>query len=382
MTDWDDAIKLGADPFRSGNTWKPGGGGADDNTGANGNGADHAAESGSFELVCLADVDPIAVDWLWQDRLARGHLALFASDPGLGKSQITIDLAARLSLGAHWPLGPTMPVASTIFLCSEDSIADTIRPRAEAAGADLSKVHVLKSALVKNGKKKSFNLGEDLDVLAAATKSVGDVGLVCIDAITSYMGKIDSHRNTDVRSVLEPVAGFAEAHKVSVLGVTHIPKSSHGSALKAFLGSVGFIATCRMALLATVEAETDRRLFLSVKNSFGPLARGIGYRISAKTISNGIVAPYVTWSDEPVDVTADQALAAASAEIKDPRAMKRTKEFLLDLLKDGTVDAKDGEEAAEAEGISERTLKRAWAKLGIKSTKTGFDGGWQWSRPK
>ena len=198
-----------------------------------------ASDARPFELVCLYDVDAIPIDWLWQDRLARGHLTLFASDPGLGKSQITIDL----SRGGHWPIGPSVRAASSMFLCSEDSVADTIRPRAEAAGANLKKVHVLKSAVVKNGKKKSFNLGDDLDILGDAIRQVGDVGFVCIDAITSYMGKIDSHRNTDVRSVLEPVAGFAELHRVSMLGVTHIPKSSHGSALKAFLGSVGFIAT-------------------------------------------------------------------------------------------------------------------------------------------
>src|SRR4029077_6733394 len=275
--------------------------------------ANGSAASTDFELVCLNSVEPVPIDWLWQDRLPRGHLTLFASDPGMGKSQITIDLAARLSKGVHWPLGPTPKTQSTIFLCSEDSVADTIRPRAEAAGADLDKLHVLKSAIVKDGKKKSFNLGEDLDVLGGAVKSVGDVGLVCMDAITSYMGKIDSHRNTDVRSVLEPISGFAETHRVSVLGVTHIPKSSHGSALKAFLGSVAFIAACRCALLATDEPETDRRLFLSVKNSFGPLARGIGYRIMAKEISNMIQTSHIAWSDEPVDLSADQALAAASA---------------------------------------------------------------------
>jgi putative DNA primase/helicase len=196
------------------------------------------------------------------------------------------------------------------------------------------------------------------------------------------MGKIDSHRNTDVRMVLEPIASFAEAHSVSVLGVTHIPKSHHSSALKAFLGSVGFIATCRCALLATAEPDTDRRLFLSVKNSFGPLARGIGYRIMTKEISLGIVAPYVAWSDEPVDLNADQALAAANADLRDPGAMRQAQEFLRELLKDGPVDAKEGEEAARANGIAERTLKRARTNLGVKATKAGFEEGWQWSLSK
>ena len=56
--------------------------------------------------------------------------------------------------GVHWPLGPRTPMGASIFICSEDGIADTVRPRCEAAGADLKLVHVLKSTFVKNGKKK------------------------------------------------------------------------------------------------------------------------------------------------------------------------------------------------------------------------------------
>ena len=59
-----------------------------------------ANDQTSFELVCLTNIEPLPVEWLWEDRLARGHLTLFASDPGMGKSQITLDLAARLSRGA------------------------------------------------------------------------------------------------------------------------------------------------------------------------------------------------------------------------------------------------------------------------------------------
>jgi putative DNA primase/helicase len=194
------------------------------------------------------------------------------------------------------------------------------------------------------------------------------------------MGKIDSHRNTDVRSVLEPISGFAEVQGVSVLGVTHIPKSSHSSALKAFLGSVAFIAACRCALLVTDEPETDRRLFLSVKNSFGPLARGIGYRIMEKEICNMIHASHIAWSDEPVDLSADQALAAASAERKNPGGTKRAVEFLKELLADGPVDAKEAKAACEANGFSGGTLDRARGKAGVQSTHDGdFKGGWKWS---
>ena len=97
-------------------------------------------------------------------------------------------MAARLSTQRHWPNGP-MPlrVQGTIFLCSEDAIADTVRPRCEAAGADLNHLHVFKMRTV--GKRKTFNLHDDLDTLGAAIKQAGDIGLIVVDAITILHGE-------------------------------------------------------------------------------------------------------------------------------------------------------------------------------------------------
>ena len=163
----------------------------------------------NFDLVCVGSVTSTKVDWLWENRLARGKLTLLGGDPDLGKSQISIDAAARMTRGIHWPNGPRAPIGSTIFICSEDDVADTIRPRAEAAGADLDKLYVLKSC-VRRGKRRTFSLQDDLATLGEAVREIGDVTLITMDAITSYMGsKIDSHRTTDVRAVLEPVGDFA-----------------------------------------------------------------------------------------------------------------------------------------------------------------------------
>ena len=156
-----------------------------------------------------------------------------------------------------------------------------------------------------------------------------------MDAITSYMGsKIDSHRTTDVRAVLEPVGDFAREFNVSVLGITHPPKAYQANAIHAFTGSLAFVAASRLAFFVTSEAETKRRLLLSVKNNLGPKAPGIGYFIGTKPTSGGI-APHVLWDDAPVDLTANQALAAASSALKDGGAMERAKEFLREFLADG-----------------------------------------------
>src|SRR6476646_5561808 len=56
------------------------------------------------DSVCLADVPAAEVDWLWPGRIAVGKVTLLAGDPGLGKSFVTLDMAARVSIGAAWPM--------------------------------------------------------------------------------------------------------------------------------------------------------------------------------------------------------------------------------------------------------------------------------------
>jgi hypothetical protein len=112
--------------------------------------------------------------------------------------------------GGEWPDGSRAPHGSGVLLTAEDSAKDTVRPRLEAADADLAHVHRLKSVIV--GKKmETFSLQRDLRALGAKLKEVGDVALVVIDPITSYLGsELDTHRTSSVRAVLEPLADWAE----------------------------------------------------------------------------------------------------------------------------------------------------------------------------
>jgi hypothetical protein len=338
-------------------------------------------------LTSVAEVEPEHVSWVWRDRLALGKLTLLGGDPDMGKSQIAIDAAARITTGRHWPNGERAETGSAIFICSEDAVADTIRPRLEAAGADIARVYIF--APIVDGRRKTFSLQDDLDRLARAIKSVGDVKLVVLDAITSYMGgkidrggKIDSNSTTDVRGVLEPVGDFANEHGVAILAITHPPKAAQAKAMHAFTGSLAFVAAARLAFYVTREPETVRRLLLAVKNNLGPKARGIGYTIGTKTVTNGIIAPHILWDDAPVDFTADQAIAANAQALKDGGALQDAKEFLREALATGPVAAKDIEEAAEQALISQRTLWRARKELGIVAKRKGGLGGqgsWQLS---
>src|SRR5207237_4933693 len=105
----------------------------------------------------LHTLDRQPVQWLVPGWLARGALALLDGDPGLGKSTLAAELAARLSRGDG-----QQPPASVLILSAEDDPARVIRPRLEAAGADLQRILLLESV---GPEERPVQLPEDCDTL-------------------------------------------------------------------------------------------------------------------------------------------------------------------------------------------------------------------------
>lgn len=98
-----------------------------------------ADDNGRF--VAASEIEPEAVTWLWPRRLAQGKVHLLDGDPGLGKSTLLLDLAARLSNGSPWPDAEHgRELQTSLVLSAEDGAADTVVPRLKAAGADLERV--------------------------------------------------------------------------------------------------------------------------------------------------------------------------------------------------------------------------------------------------
>src|SRR3954451_24488509 len=58
--------------------------------------------------VRFSELVPQKIRWLWPNRIPLGRLTLLVSDPGLGKSLLALDIAARVSRGAPWPDGASV----------------------------------------------------------------------------------------------------------------------------------------------------------------------------------------------------------------------------------------------------------------------------------
>lgn len=340
------------------------------------------------ETRCMRDIQPQPISWLWLDRIARGKVTLIAGYPGLGKSQLTAAIAACVSVGGHWPVNRSpCPLGAALILNAEDDAADTIRPRLDAAAANVNNVHVLESISTADSEgrisTRGFSLAQDIEALQDAARRIGNVALIIIDPISAYLGGADSHRNADMRALLAPLATLASTINAAVVAVSHLNKSSGNDALMRVTGSLAFVAAARAAFLVVKDAQDpERRLFLNLKNNLGPdSGDGLAFRVVPVTLAAGLATSRLEWEAQPVTITANDALAAMANSSGERSALNDAKEFLRNLLAAGPLSSKEVRKAAQAEGHSWVTVRRASDALGVLTDKEGFRGGWRWSLP-
>jgi putative DNA primase/helicase len=343
-------------------------------------------------MCCMADVQPEKIEWLWPGRIAIGKQTLIGGEPGLGKSQITAALAAAVTTGGAWPCDEGWaPIGSVLILSAEDGAGDTIRPRLDAAGAAVENVHLITAVRQGDGKgQRTFSLQADLILLERAIEHIGNVRLVIIDPVSSYLGKTDSHKNADVRGTLEPLGDMASRLRVAVVSITHFSKGAGQSAINSFIGSIAFVAAARAAFIVTPDPDNiSRRLFVQAKNNLAGDCGGLAYRIEQHLVGpdKDIVASAVTWEGERISWTADQVLTANRDGDEKPERSE-AEEFLRDILSAGPRPSTEIEAEAKGAGVAWRTVRRAQKSLGIKPFRKaeagdglGKSGRWYWSLP-
>jgi len=317
---------------------------------------------------------PIArVDWVWRGRIAAGMINILDGDPGLGKSSITTDLAARISRGAPMPGEEhAEDPASVILVSMEEHAGAVMVPRLMAADAALERVMIWDIAA------RPFDLVSSLAELGDLIRH-HRARLVVIDPLMAALPpELNAHRDQDVRSVLAPVAGVAESTGAAFLFVRHLNKSGGGSAIYRGGGSIGIVGAARCGLMLgreegeeESEADDGRRVLATVKCNVARTAPTLSLRlVPAPSPAPGVEVARVEWGG--VSRTKADELVQPD---EDRGAMAQAMRIVRELVKDGPIAATEAEKALKAHGISERTGRRARQRLRV-DTKKGIKGWW------
>ena len=309
-----------------------------------------------LKLIQMSEVQAEEVKWLWPPYVPLGKLTIVQGDPGEGKTTLVLALISSLTRGEPLPGCDTVETPVTvIYQTAEDGLADTIKPRLEAMGADCSRVFV-----IDESRKELSMLDERLE------KAIHETGarLVVLDPMQAYLGSdVDMHRANEIRPIMKRVAAMAEQNGCAVVLIGHINKAQGMKAGYRGLGSIDFRAAARSVLLVgRTKDDPSVRIMAQDKNSLAPEGRSISFEFGEDGFR---------WLG-CVDATVDDVLCGmARAESKTTQMESALRELLEDS--DG-LSSDELTAYAESLGISERTLKIAKKNLGVVSERRG--GKW------
>jgi len=316
-------------------------------------------QSKQAPLTILSEVESQQVDWLWHRRIPLGKITILDGDPGMGKSLLSIFIAACVSTGQPMPDGAPAKQGKVILIAPEDAAEDTIKPRVEAAGGDSSQVLLLENMdllNIKDTKKIKFNerpfsLAQDLGILEQAIKQTGTI-LVVIDPLMAVLGhNIDSSRDQDIREVLTPLAQVAERAGCAILIIRHLNKGSSDNILYRGSGSIGIIAVARIGLLVAHDPDDDqKRVFATIKNNLSKIAPNLSYQIA----ENEQGAPYIQWLGENHHTTSTLLHPGTNMSFERQAIMKALKEA------DSPLDTK---EISDLTGLKYESLRSILSRM-------------------
>jgi putative DNA primase/helicase len=324
----------------------------------------------------MSDVAAERVSWLWPGRLPLGKLVVLDGDPSLGKSTLSLTFAAVVTTGGVWPDGSRCHHAGGVVLLSaEDGLADTVRPRLDAAGADSTKVVAIEGVRLSDKTVRPLSLA-DIEHLRKVIVD-NDARLLIVDVLMAFLPSgTDSHRDQDVRRVLHRLVQVADDTGCTALLLRHLNKARGGDPLYRGGGSIGIVGAARAGLLVATDPDDDgRRILASTKSNLGPPPPSLAYRL---TDSPDHGCARVEWDGQVAHNAWD--LLAEHDTGEERTGGDEAVEWLTMFLTDAGGEAPAGDvlKAAARDGISKTTLHRARKRAGVVTTKGGLRAGWIW----
>ena len=313
--------------------------------------------SGSLKYEFYSSVQRQDVEWLWYPYIPYGKLTIVQGDPGEGKSSFVINLLALASRGEPMPDGYEIegPVTS-VYQCSEDDVADTIKPRLLAAGADCSRVAYIVDDQV------GLTLADDrieevLDQTGAR--------ILVLDPIQSFLAQDgDMQSASRMRTLLGNLAEIAARQRCAIILVGHLTKASGGKRLYRGLGSIDIAATARSVLLISRSRSDEQLRFMKpIKSSLAPEGPGMAF---------SFVEGNFQWRND-VDLTLMADDHGATGQMNREQVVQR----MTDLLSERDYVSTEILGILLDYGVPRRTAFRAKQDAGIETYRVGNTCYWR-----
>jgi hypothetical protein len=361
-----------------------------------------------LRITRASEITPKATEWLWQDEhgcwLAKASVSLLGGRESVGKSTICYGITAQITQG-NLPGAHFGTPKSVIVCATEDAWAQTIVPRLIAAGADLGRVLRVDS-VSPEGFEGALMLPDDVEAVRKLAETE-DAVLLFLDPLLSTVNvKLDTHKDSEVRTALGPVSRAAHETGLAVLGLIHENKSQASDLLNRIMASRAFVAVVRAVLYAARQLPKDLDsadpfttaarpgesfVFGQLKNNLAAnVPYALRYHIEGVAVGHDaeldkpIESSRIVW-DGPEDgsvqdiVTEQENRNKSKRETGIDQAITWLRAYLTEH---GPTPSKIVKDEGDLDEHSDRMLKRAAKRLGVVITPIpGTKNETTWSLP-
>jgi hypothetical protein len=317
--------------------------------------------------------------WAWVYRIVLGYLNLLIGNEGVGKGTVIAWLIGQLTRGLLPGDLNGQPIGVGV-LGDEDSFDDVWTPRLHAAGADLTRV-----VQIERPDGGFVQLREDRERLAQVVRAEG-LRVLFLDQLLDNLGVgVDDWRQKAVRDALQPGRSLARELDVALLGCLH-PNKRADSFRQLIAGAPAFNSVSRSSLLLAQHPDDETmRVLVRGKGNLSQTPTAVEFRIAQHRFeANGHEFKVPLAQDFATgDLTVEDLIEKPGGEVEHSKVADACEIIEALLPRDGAWHpAKEIKDACAQDGVDERTVQRAKARLDLEHRRTTtFPAATEWRWP-